>query len=160
MKKIFTLMNIGIGLAVLLVLSQFIRIDYTNPSFEAKDDFLRINKTSPEISNLMRVACYDCHSNETTYPWYSGIAPFSWWVKDHVNDGRRHLNFSIWGTYKTRRQDKKLMESAEEIEDGEMPMDSYTWMHDNAQLNDYQKKLLIGYFNSLRTHEADKEEEK
>ena len=79
-------------------------------------DFLTIKKAPEEVSKVIRNSCYDCHSNETKYPWYSNIAPVSWWMKDHIIDGRKHLNFSTFATYDTERQLRKLDESVEMIE--------------------------------------------
>ncbi len=159
MKKKFTLKNIGIALIVILVVSQFIRIDKTNPPSEAANDFITITKPSEEIAGILKASCYDCHSHQTVYPWYTNIAPVSWWIKNHVNEGSHHLNFSLWGTYKSRRMDHKLEECVEMVEEGEMPMSSYTLIHGNAKLSKEQQTALVSWFNSLRTHESDKPEE-
>jgi len=156
MLKKITLKKIGIALLSLLIIFQFFRINKTNPAVDKFQDFIIITKAPPEIAAMLRVSCYDCHSNEVTYPWYTNIAPFSWWIKQHVNEGSRHLNFSVWGTYKSRKADKKLKECVENIEEGEMPMTSYTLMHSNARLSSEQKATLEAWFNSLRTHESDK----
>ncbi len=158
MKKKFTLKNIGIVLIILLIISQFFRIDKTNAAIDQANDFIVINKPSEEIGKILKTSCYDCHSNETLYPWYTNIAPVSWWIKDHVNEGSHHLNFSLWGTYKSKKQDHKLEECVENVEEAEMPMGCYTLMHGNATLSKEQQMLLINWFNSFRTHESDKKE--
>src|SRR5450432_444081 len=142
MKQKLTLKNISIGLIIILILIQVIRIDKTNPPIDLSTDFITITKANSEISSILKTSCYDCHSNEVIYPWYTNIAPVSWWIKNHVNEGSHHLNFSIWATYKTRKMDKKLRESIELINEDEMPMYSYTLMHKTASLSKEQKTLL------------------
>ena len=156
MKKKINFKNIGISLIVILVIIQFIRIDKTNSPIYPSIDFITITKANLEIASILKTSCYDCHSNEVIYPWYTNIAPVSWWIKNHVNEGTHHLNFSYWATYNSRRMDKKLRECVEMINEDEMPMYSYTLMHKTASLSKEQKTLLINWFNSLRTHESDK----
>jgi len=140
--------KISIGLLTIVILIQFIRVDKTNPTVDTKQDFIAITKPPLEIVSLLKTACYDCHSNETKYPWYFDVAPISWWAKDHVNDGRKHLNYSIWGTYKQERRVHKLDEMYVEVEEGEMPLSSYTRIHGEAKLTNEQKTALT---NWLRT---------
>jgi cytochrome c551/c552 len=158
MKKI-PLKKIALGFVIILVICQFFRIDKVNPPVDPAQDLFNLAKAPEDVTAIVKKACYDCHSNEVKYPWYTNIAPVSWWIKDHVNEGSRHLNFSIWGTYKTRRQDKKLKECVENIEEGEMPMYSYVWMHGEAKLSQEEKEKLMSWFNSQRTHESDKPKE-
>ncbi len=159
MKKKLTLKNIGIGLVVLLLVSQLFRIDKTNKASAPEKDFLVISQADSEITSLLKNSCYDCHSNQVTYPWYTNIAPVSWWIKHHINEGSHHLNFSEWGDYSGRKADHKLKECVEMVEEGEMPMTSYTLIHGTAKLSKEQQSRLIEWFNSLRTHESDKPKE-
>ena len=142
--------KIILGLAVLLVVIQFFRIDKDVPTYAPEDDFLEVSGANQQISNLVKSSCYDCHSFETQYPWYSNVAPVSWWVKDHVNHARKHLNFSIWATYTEKRKNHKLKETIEELEEEEMPLGSYTWMHSEARLTNEQRKQLIDWVRSIR----------
>lgn len=142
--------KIIIGLLVLLVLIQFIRVDKTNPPVDLNNDFIAVTKAPVEIAALLKTACYDCHSNETKYPWYFNVAPISWWAKDHVNDGRKHLNYSIWNTYNKERQNHKLEEMYSEVEEGEMPLSSYTIMHGDAKLTAEQKKALTEWLKTVK----------
>jgi Haem-binding domain len=158
MKKYFTLKKISLTLLLILLICQFFRIDKTTQPFDATKDFLTLTGTNEELGSIIKNSCYDCHSNQPNYPWYTNIAPVSWWIKHHINEGSHHLNFSEWGNYTSKRQDHKLEECVEMIEEDEMPMTSYTVMHGNAKLNERQKKLLMDWFNSLRTHESDKQE--
>lgn len=153
MKKKFSRRNVIIALLAFLVIAQFFRIDRTNLSRNEADDFISQVKPGQETAQLLKTACYDCHSQEVVYPWYTNIAPLSWWIKHHVNEGSHHLNFSIWGSYTDKRKDHKLEECVEMLEEDEMPLSSYTWMHPQSKLTKEQKEQLITFFNSLRTYE-------
>lgn len=142
-------------LFIVFILMQFFRIDKTTPEIEASKDFISINSPSNEVKTLIMSACYDCHSYETKYPWYSEIAPVSWWTKHHVDEGREELNFSNWGDYSPKKVDHKLEECAEEVEEGEMPLSSYTITHGEAKLSKEQKETLETYFKSLRDFSSD-----
>ena len=143
MKKVFLI------LFLVFILIQFFRIDKTNPPINTGMDFLTIKKTPETIANQIRNSCYDCHSNETKYPWYSNIQPFGWFLKNHIEDGRKHLNFSTFATYEPKRQAHKLFESVEMVENGEMPMESYLLMHPEAKLSESQKAEIVNYFKRI-----------
>lgn len=100
------------------------------------------------VSYILRSACYDCHSNETVYPWYSGVAPISWLVLHDIKEGRGELNFSEWTSYDLERKHHKLEELIEEVEEGEMPMKIYTVMHRAADLTEEQKNEVISWARS------------
>ena len=142
--------KILIGVVIVLVGIQFIRIDKTNPPVDASKDFMTITDPPEEVEKLIRTSCYDCHSNESTYPWYSNVAPVSWWVKDHINEAREELNFSEWGTYEWKRTDHKLEECAEEVDEGEMPLKSYLIAHSEARLSDEDRAKLVDWFLYVR----------
>jgi len=135
MKKL--LPKILLGLGVVLVLIQFVRPEQTNPPVTGD-----IN-APPEVAKVLRKSCYDCHSNETTWPWYSKVAPVSWLVTRDVNEGRKELNFSEWQSFADKRKDKKFEEIADEVGEGEMPMAIYLPMHPEAKLSDAEKTLLV-----------------
>jgi hypothetical protein len=121
---------------VILVAIQFIRIDSTNPPIDSDIP------TSIEVKSILRRSCYDCHSNETIWPWYSHIAPISWLLAWDVRDGRDELNFSTWSQYSTQRQLKKLKESWEQITEGDMPPWYYLLPHPDARLSPAERELL------------------
>ncbi|MCE3278337.1 MAG: cytochrome [Bacteroidetes bacterium] len=156
MKKRLSLKKVLIALVVLFILIQFFRIDRKNPITDPSKDFLTVTSTPSDVAAILNSSCYDCHSNATVYPWYTNIAPVSWWLKHHIDEGRAELNFSEWDNYSSRKKDHKLDEAIELVENGEMPMNTYIWMHGNAKLSEEQKKRLITYFTSLRTFESDK----
>lgn len=158
-KKYFTFKNIAIFLVFLLLAIQSIRIDKTTEPLNPATDFMALTSANAEVANTLKIACYDCHSNQPTYPWYTNIAPVSWWIKHHINEGSHHLNFSIWGTYKDKRKHHKLEECIEMVEEGEMPMSSYTLMHGDAKLTDAQKLQLVEFFKALKNAMPQQEEE-
>ncbi len=131
---------------ILLVLMQFIRIDKTNPSSDPNQDILNALKPPDDLAHMMKASCYDCHSNHTRYPWYTNIAPFSFWIKHHINEGRDQVNFSEWGSYTNKVAHHKLEECYEYLLNSEMPLPSYLWLHSEAKLNDDQRKKLAGWF--------------
>lgn len=142
--------KIIVALLVVLILIQFVRVDKKNPPVELQNDFITLTNPPDEISILLKTACYDCHSNETEYPWYFNLAPVSWWAKDHINDGRKHLNYSIWGTYKPERQTHKLEEMYSEVEEREMPLSSYTIVHGDAKLTSGQITALTEWLKTAK----------
>lgn len=137
--------KILLGIAVVLVICQFIRPQKNIGEIYGENDVTKLINTSEDVKNLLNTACMDCHSNNTVYPFYAEIAPASWWLKSHIDDGKKHLNFSDFKTYPLKRQDHKLEEVIEMIEQNEMPLPSYTWIHRNAVLNENQKSLLINW---------------
>ncbi|MGK0386138.1 MAG: hypothetical protein ACI849_000745 [Patiriisocius sp.] len=139
MKKLFKLVLIFALLA--LVAIQFIRPDKNESGYEGVEHFENETKPTPEMASLLRANCYDCHSNQTSYPWYAEIAPVSYWLADHVNDGKKHFNVSAWNEYSVKKKDHKLEELLEMVEEGEMPLDYYTWLHGDLSEND-TKHLL------------------
>ncbi len=140
MKKILTVVLVA------FIIIQFFPIDKTNPVPTPGMDFIKIKNTPPEVAAIINRSCYDCHSNETRYPWYSNIAPSSWILKNHIDEGRKELNFSTFAVYEPKTQAHKLQECIEMVEKKEMPLESYFIGHQDAKLTDVQRKLLTDYF--------------
>ncbi|MBK7939990.1 MAG: heme-binding domain-containing protein [Lewinellaceae bacterium] len=132
-----------------LLLSQLIRIDKTNPPVDPKLDFQAAAHPPAEVLSLIRGACYDCHSDEIRYPWYSNVAPVSWWLKGHINEAKEHFNFSTLGILKPEDLKWALGTAAEELRKGNMPLGSYTWMHREARLSDEQRALLAHWLENF-----------
>ena len=132
------------------IIIQFFPIDKTNPITNEGMDFLKIKNTPEPIAKLIRNSCYDCHSNETKYPFYSNIQPVAWLLKNHIDEGRKELNFSTFATYEPKRQAHKLEEAAEYVEQKNMPLESYTLGHSDAKLSDEQRKQLVNYFRMVQ----------
>lgn len=143
MKKVL------IVLLVALVVIQFFQIDKTNPVTDINQDFLKIHETPTEIAAVIKASCYDCHSNNSAYPWYTNVQPVGWFVKGHIEEGKEHLNFSEFGTYTPKKQAHKLEECREMIEKGEMPLSSYTIIHGEATLSEAQQTTLVAYFKNV-----------
>lgn len=150
MAKYLTKKKIALSLLLLLIVFQFFRIDKTTKPVDPNLDIIELTKPDAEIASILKVSCYDCHSNQASYPWYANIAPVSWWIKHHINEGSHHLNFSEWGNYTQKRKDHKLDECVEMVEEDEMPMSSYTLMHKDAVLPPAQKTLLLNWFKGLK----------
>jgi hypothetical protein len=113
-----------------------------NPPLIPGKDVFATNAPPQEIVTLIHGACYDCHSDETKWPWYSHVAPVSWWLVGHVNDGRKRLDFSQWPHDDPRRAAKKWRRIGETVADGDMPLPGYDKMHPAARLTDAQRKQL------------------
>ncbi len=145
MKKIFYV------LVVAFILLQFFQIDKTNEPVNKGMDFLIIKNTPQPMAKQIRASCYDCHSNETQYPWYSYIQPFGWFLKDHIEEGRKKLNFSTFATYENKRQAHKLYEAGDLVAHGAMPLESYLLIHTNAKLSDAQKTEMAQYFKDVES---------
>lgn len=152
MKKI--LKYLAILLLVILVIIQFINRPEQISEPVTENDIIGSLNINPGMSNLLKAACYDCHSNQPRYPWYSEIAPFSWWIGEHIEHGRDELNFSDWATFSKRKRDHKLEEMVEEVEEGHMPLPKYKWMHSDARLSEEQITMLKEWINSERARIA------
>jgi hypothetical protein len=129
---------------------QFVRPARTNPSVDQTQTVNAHLQITPPVAAILDRSCHDCHSNSTRWPWYSNVAPASWYLIDHVNDGRTHLNFSEWGKLDKRQADNKLEEMCEEVTDRLMPIDTYTWIHRSARLSDADIKILCDWTEAER----------
>ena len=143
MKK--TLKTIALVLFLAFIAIQFYRSDRTAPPI-VEADTLEVSTQIPEaVGQILTKSCNDCHTNKTNYPWYSQIAPASLFLASHVEDGRRHLNFSVWNTYETKRKRRKLDEICEQVTERYMPLPSYLWIHWNAKLSGEEIKTLCDW---------------
>jgi len=141
--------KILIVLLIILVVIQFFRPD-KNVSNESTFDIAKKYHVPDSVATLLKVACNDCHSNFTVYPWYAEIQPFGWWLSNHVKDGKRHLNFSTFLSRPVAVQNHKFEETIEMVKEKEMPLVSYTWfgLHHEANLTDAQRELLVAWAQS------------
>ena len=130
------LKKILIGIAGIIIVIQFIPVDRSNPPAEGE------LMESTELKTILKRSCYDCHSNETSWPWYSSVAPVSWLVADDVSEGRRHLNFSEWGDLTRQKVARKKEHIWEEVKEGGMPLSKYLWMHSDAKLSQKDKDII------------------
>jgi hypothetical protein len=144
--KIFK--NIGIGLLVIFVAIQFFR-PARNQSGDTSQDISKKYPVPDSVQAILRASCYDCHSNHTEYPWYDNIQPVAWWLDHHINEGKRELNFNTFLSSRIGRQYHKLEKIAKLVNEGEMPISSYTLIHRYAKLDDAQRKLIADWADSL-----------
>ncbi len=144
--------KIAFLLLIVLIGMQFFQPEKNQTEASDYVAVFEMETTPPlQVKQLLKTACYDCHSNNTVYPWYASIAPVSYWLDEHVEHGREELNFSEWASYSAKKKDHKLEEMIEEVEEGEMPLNEYTWTHSEARLTEEQKKLLIDWATGART---------
>jgi hypothetical protein len=134
---------------IALVIIQFIRPEKNVGDYSDIAAFEAETKPSKEVKAILKNNCYDCHSNSTVYPWYAEIAPFSFFLADHVEEGKEHLDLANWESYSLKKKDHKLDELIEEVEEGEMPLESYTLIHGN--LSQEEKELLETWAKSVRS---------
>jgi len=140
--------NILIALAVVLGIMQFFPIDKSNPPLDQTKDFLTMENTPVELAQLFKTACYDCHSDETKYPWYTSLAPVSWFIKGHIDEGREHLNFSTWGDYDAKQKTHKIEEIIEVVDGKEMPMLTYWMIHWDAKISVEQRTQITDWMKT------------
>jgi hypothetical protein len=125
-----------------LVIIQFIRPKQNLSAGPFTNDVSTKFPANDNVASILKQSCYDCHSNNTVYPWYANVQPVTWWLQDHVNEGKKELNFSEFATYTAKRQRKKFTEIMDEVKEGKMPLPSYTWIHKDAILTAEQKAAL------------------
>jgi hypothetical protein len=135
---------------VALIVIQFFPITLNESDTVPQSDFMVENQVPATIKNRLQVSCYDCHSNNTDYPWYSKIQPAAWYLEDHIQDGKDELNFNEWAEYSDRRKNSKLRSIISQIEEDKMPLDSYTLIHKDAILSDEDKRVIIDYMTALK----------
>lgn len=149
-KKIF------LSLVALLIIIQFIRPTKNRSSQISANDISKHYTVPPNVDAILKRSCNDCHTNNTVYPWYTNIQPVGWWMQHHVNEGKSHLNFSEFASYAPKRQHHKLEETIEMVKEGEMPLNSYLWIHDNAELSNEDKATLLNWAETLMKYIAEK----
>jgi hypothetical protein len=139
---------------VLFIAAQAYRPDLSGPPVDETKSMRATAQLTPEVGAIFDRACNDCHSSKTDWPWYSQVAPVSWWLKSHVDDGRRQFSFSEWGTYPQRKASVKLKEICEQVTTGEMPLKSYLLLHPAAKLSDADKKAICDWTEQERKRSA------
>ena len=141
--------KIILGLAVILIGMQFFQ-PLRNQSDEVTASHIeRVYAVPQNVKAILTQSCYDCHSNNTRYPWYSRIQPGAWYMARHIKKGKEELNFSTFGDYSARKQRNKFRAMAGQVKDGEMPLSSYTLIHRNAVLSQDDKQVLINWFGTM-----------
>lgn len=141
---------IAIVLLVAFVGIQFIPTTRNQSDTVPSTDFMLVNNVPETIQKKLQVSCYDCHSNNTQYPWYNKIQPVAWFLEDHIKEGKAELNFNEWDSLSSRRKASKLRSIIKQIENGEMPLDSYTLIHSEATFREAEAEELINFITQLK----------
>jgi hypothetical protein len=139
-----------ISIAVIFGSIQFVHIDRSNPPIASGKTLESVVNVPADIQQVLAKSCNDCHSHKTVYPWYTQIAPVSWWLRDHIDHGRENLNFSEFATQPTRNQERSLEEICDEVRSGQMPLPSYLIMHTDAQLSESDKNAICAWTDAER----------
>ncbi|MEO6874992.1 MAG: heme-binding domain-containing protein [Opitutaceae bacterium] len=145
--------NILLGLAIVLLALQAFRPPRNVAAiapFTGKDDITVLYRAPPAVRQILADSCYDCHSNQTNYPWYAEIQPVGWWLASHIKDAKQKLNFAEFGRYSPSRQIKKLESLEDEVSDRTMPLKSYTLIHRGAKLTDAQVNELTRWAEDVQ----------
>ncbi len=137
--------RIALGASIVLLVAQFFQPDRTMPPIDPANDMLEMTNAPADIRQLVVGACYDCHSDKPVYPWYSYVTPVNFWLQDHINEGRETVNFSRWDLF---AGDEEASEAGEKIAEGEMPLESYVWIHSEADFTDEQRARLVAWFDA------------
>ena len=136
-------------LLVAFVGIQFIPTERNQSDIVPVTDFMLVNKVPNNIKSKLQVSCYDCHSNNTNYPWYNKIQPVAWFLEDHIKQGKAELNFSAWDSLSNRRKSSKIRSIIKQIESNEMPLSSYTKIHSDAKFSENDRNEIIVWIDSL-----------
>jgi hypothetical protein len=141
--------KILIALLVILVIIQFIRPERNISAAVSPNDISHKYHVPETVQSILKTSCNDCHSNNTVYPWYANVQPVAWWLQNHVNEGKAELDFSEFLTYSPKKAHHKMEEVIEMVKEGEMPLNSYLWVHKDAKLSADQKKLLTDWADGI-----------
>lgn len=140
-----------------LVGIQFVPTKRNQSNENYLSDFAQVYNVPDDVIQTLQTSCYDCHSNNTKYPWYNKIQPISWFMEHHIKKGKAELNFSEFGMYSKRKQRNKLKAIVSQIKDGEMPLSSYTFIQKEAKLTEDEKNSLLDYINKIQTKNYERE---
>lgn len=151
MKRLFRVFRwVAVAVVCGVIVMQFFGRAKTNPAFDASQSIEARLQVTPPVAAILDRSCNDCHSNKTRWPWYSNVAPVSWFVIDHVNEGRENLNFSEWGRYTQSDVDGLLKQMCREVRAEVMPLSSYTPLHPGSKLSTEDVKTLCDWTDAER----------
>ena len=142
--------KILLGLLTVFIVIQFIRPRHNTSIEIPATDITKMINVPENVLSIFKNSCYDCHSNDTRYPWYVNIQPMGWFMAKHIKNGKANLNFSEFGTYSKRKQANKLKSIGMSVTDGSMPLSSYTIMHTDAKLGEEEKKLITDWVTKIK----------
>jgi hypothetical protein len=141
--------QIILGLGALLLIIQLVQPERNITNGDSGNDISKVYQMPVDVHQILVQKCYDCHSNNTKYPWYTYLQPVGWWMAAHVKDGKKHLNFSEFKTYETKKANHKLEELSEAVTEGWMPLDSYVWMHSETKITTEDSQKINAWIQSL-----------
>lgn len=155
MKTVFKVLRwIVLAGVICFIVIQFIRPAKTNPPADPGQAIESHLQVTPQVAAILDRSCNDCHSNKTRWPWYSNVAPVSWFVIDHVNEGRENVNLSEWGKYNQREVGNLLKQMCREAKAGVMPLSSYTPLHPGSKLSAGDIKTICDWTDAERARVA------
>ncbi|RCU43946.1 hypothetical protein EIZ47_02635 [Chryseobacterium lacus] len=146
MRKLNIIGWLSVIVVAVVLTIQFIPVERNVSTVPAGQSFERTEKVPANVAAILKVSCYDCHSNNTRYPWYSELQPGAWFMARHIKKGKEELNFDEFNNYSKRRKKAKIKSIISQIEKDEMPLKSYRMMHGNARLSADKKKELLDFF--------------
>jgi hypothetical protein len=138
------------ALLVIFVIIQFIRPARNSGLANTASDIRHFVKVPDSVFRILEVSCYDCHSNHTEYPWYTNVQPVGLWLRNHINGGKKEINFSDLSGMNNKKMDRKLKDIADQVLSGDMPMESYTIIHRYAKLDSAQIYMIKNWTDSAR----------
>jgi hypothetical protein len=138
-------------MALAFVGVQFVPIERNHTTRPPVSDLFEARAAPDEVRTAIEHACYDCHSDHTRYPWYASVQPIGWWLGRHIKQGKADLNFSEFNSYSPKKAARKLEESYDDIDENEMPLRSYRWLHPEARLSPDQKQAVLNWLDALQT---------
>jgi hypothetical protein len=142
--------KILVALLIVFIIMQFFGPDKNEGDMASIDAFIADTNPPDDVHGILKNTCFDCHSDVTRYPWYNNITPVNYWLAEHVKDGKKHFDVSAWDSYSSKKKDHKLDELIEMVEEKEMPLASYTWTHNEANLSDAEIKAIVDWAKNVR----------
>ncbi|MBR9915065.1 MAG: heme-binding domain-containing protein [Algicola sp.] len=151
--------KILVALLFVFVVMQFFGPDRNQGELASIDNFIADTNPPEKVHGILKNTCFDCHSDVTRYPWYSSITPVNYWMAEHVEDGKKHFDVSDWENYSVKKKRHKLEELIEEVKEKKMPLESYTYTHDDAKLTDEEIKAIVEWAEMARFSYVMREEQ-
>lgn len=142
--------KILVFLLIVFVIAQFFGPEKNQGEVSSLETFISETNPPDNVKQIMKESCFDCHSDRTRYPWYFNVTPLNYWIADHINHGKGEVNFSEWANYSLKKKEHKMEELWEEVKKKEMPLDSYTWTHSEANLTDDQIKAVVDWAKTVQ----------
>ena len=137
-------------LLVVFVVAQFFGPEKNEGKASSLEPFIAETNPPENVKQILKESCFDCHSNTTRYPWYFNITPVNYWMAEHVEHGKKEVNFSSWSEYSLKRKEHKMEEVWEEVQKKKMPLESYTWTHGDANLTDVQIESVVAWAKAIQ----------